>query len=120
MKGLSSMSQDIQSERIYYNKLVRDHIPEIIRAHGDTCHTEVLNAEEYQGALKNKLIEEAQEVASATSNADLLMEIADVYEVLTALCRAHNFSPETVMLAQQQKRDTNGAFEQRIKLCWTE
>ena len=114
------MSQDTQSERTYYNKLVRDRIPEIIHSHGDTCHTEVLNTEEYQVALKNKLIEEAQEVASASSTSDLLMEIADVYEVLAALCRIHNLSSETVMLAQQQKRDQNGGFEQRIKLCWTE
>ena len=33
--------------KITYNKLVRDKIPEIIEASGNTCETEILLEEEY-------------------------------------------------------------------------
>ena len=35
------------AEKIIYNKLVRDKIPEIIEVSGKTCETEILSDEEY-------------------------------------------------------------------------
>ncbi|TAE56625.1 MAG: hypothetical protein EAZ88_03705 [Oscillatoriales cyanobacterium] len=51
-------------EKKYY-KLVRDRIPDIIRESGNECETAVLSDEEYRQALRQKLIEEAAEVAQA-------------------------------------------------------
>ncbi|MCI0711669.1 MAG: nucleoside triphosphate pyrophosphohydrolase [Chloroflexi bacterium] len=63
-----------------YNKLVRDNIPEIIAANGQ--------------ALRQKLVEEAQEVLQAKPD-ELVNELADVYEVLDALIAAYDLD-ETV------------------------
>lgn len=41
-----------------YNKLVRDHIPEIIEAAGKKCVCETLSAEQYITMLDTKLNEE--------------------------------------------------------------
>ena len=41
--------------RIQHNKLVRDRIPEIIRADGKICTTEVLSDEDYLRMLDAKL-----------------------------------------------------------------
>ena len=38
-----------------YNKLVRDRIPEIIEASGNTCVTEILSYEDYLKMLDAKL-----------------------------------------------------------------
>ena len=48
-------------EKIIYNKLVRDKIPEIIEASGKTCETEILSDKEYLQMLDKKLDEELAE-----------------------------------------------------------
>ena len=45
-------------EKVIYNKLVRDNIPEIIEASGKTCEMEILSDEEYLQMLDKKLDEE--------------------------------------------------------------
>lgn len=45
-----------------HNKLVRDHIPEIIENDHKTCVTRILNDDEYLVCLKSKLLEECHEV----------------------------------------------------------
>jgi predicted house-cleaning noncanonical NTP pyrophosphatase (MazG superfamily) len=47
--------------RVAYNKLVRDQIPDIIAAAGSQPSTHVLDHASYRGALRSKLLEEAQE-----------------------------------------------------------
>jgi predicted house-cleaning noncanonical NTP pyrophosphatase (MazG superfamily) len=74
-----SKQPDALTMRKTYNKLVRDRIPEIIQAAGQEYATEVMSLEEYQQALREKLIEEAQEAADAS---DLISELADLYEVM--------------------------------------
>ncbi|MEP0772451.1 nucleoside triphosphate pyrophosphohydrolase [Coleofasciculus sp. FACHB-SPT36] len=58
-----------------YNKLVRDRIPEIIHQAGRECKVQVMSEAEYHQALRDKLIEEAQEAAEATAQ-DLVKELA--------------------------------------------
>jgi predicted house-cleaning noncanonical NTP pyrophosphatase (MazG superfamily) len=76
--------------RLPHNKLVRDDIPEIIRGSGKQCKVEVMPPEEYCQALLAKLVEEvkeAQEAANAqeATSEQLLMELADLQEVMEAL-----------------------------------
>ena len=71
-----------------YNKLVRDKIPEIIEADGKVCRTHILSNEEYIAALEVKLNEEVAEY-QADKN---LEEMADVLEVLHAICVARGYS----------------------------
>lgn len=103
----------------YPNKLVRDRIPEIIRAAGNTCDVEVLSDEEYRMALREKLIEEAKEAAAAEDVETMMTELADLYEVITALMTAYKISPETVRSKQMWRREERGAFRQRIRLLET-
>ena len=51
--------------RVAYNKLVRDQIPDIIAAAGSQPSTRILDHARYQGALRSKLLEEAQEAEAA-------------------------------------------------------
>ncbi|MGB3511834.1 MAG: Rid family hydrolase [Microcoleaceae cyanobacterium] len=102
-----------------YNKLVRDRIPEIIRKSGLECETVTLSETEYRQALRQKLIEEAQEAATA-SDADLAIEIADLLEVVDALLKSYDISHHQVGLEQDKKRATKGDFDNQIMLLWTE
>jgi predicted house-cleaning noncanonical NTP pyrophosphatase (MazG superfamily) len=102
-----------------YNKLVRDYIPDIIRRNGDLCEIDILSENEYRQALREKLVEEAQEAAAANEH-DLVTELADLYEVIDALMSCYGVTPENVRATQQRRRSERGGFEQRIRLLRTQ
>lgn len=95
-----------------YNKLVRDKIPEIIRANGEEPVTRILTDDEYLPALISKLKEETAEFEADHS----VEELADIAEVLEALATAIGQSPVAVEQARQEKAAKRGGFEQRIFL----
>lgn len=95
------------------NKLWRDKIPDMLRAHGSIVHIMPLTDEQYDAQLRIKLCEEAEEVHAAKDLHALLEELSDVYEVVDALCALHGISREQVIAAQTKKRQEKGGFEQR-------
>lgn len=105
--------------RTEHNKLVRDKIPDIIRNSGNDCKTTTLSNLDYIEALRQKLVEEAKEVAIAKPE-ELAQELADVMEVIDALLAATGIEPEKVKEIQTEKRSRRGGFDNRIKLLWTE
>ena len=68
-----------------YNKLVRDRIPEIIEASGKKVNYRVLSDDEFVQALKNKLLEEVNELLAAGTKEEYMEELFDVQDVLTTL-----------------------------------
>jgi len=105
--------------RIEYHKLVRDHIPEMIRRDGSTCEVVTMTEEEYRQALREKLIEEACEAAGADSD-HLVIELADLAEVLDALMASYGIVSAAVQAEQERRRIERGGFARRIRLLWTE
>ena len=98
-----------------YEKLVRDRIPEIIEASGQTCTTRILQGDEYLQALLTKLVEEAQETRQAAAD-QRVEELADVLEVVDALFQALGVPEAQVREVQRQKRQARGGFAQGIFL----
>jgi predicted house-cleaning noncanonical NTP pyrophosphatase (MazG superfamily) len=96
-------------------KLVRDRIPEIIRADGGTPSVRVLGETEYRAALGAKLVEEAVE-ASQAEPSGLLEELADVFEVLRATCASSGWTMRDVERAADRKNSARGAFTERYFL----
>ena len=82
---------------------------------GVSPSTRVLDHASYQGALRSKLLEEAQE-AQAAADGQLASELADVLEVLRALATAHDMKWEDVELQASRKRAERGGFDRRIFL----
>ena len=95
-----------------YNKLVRDKIPEIIEADGKACKTRILSDDEYIEALETKLNEEVAEYQSDKS----LEEMADVLEVLQAICVARGYSLEELEAVRAKKCEDRGGFAEKIYL----
>ena len=102
-----------------HNKLIRDRIPEIIQAAGKQCALEVLSEEDYQQALRQKLIEEAHEAATAIGE-DLIQELADLYEVIDGLMLVYHVDREAVAKIQEERRAERGGFNERLRLLWVE
>ncbi len=99
-----------------YKKLVRDLIPEIIRKKGGEPETRVLGEGEYLAELKKKFQEELTEYLSAETPEARLEEMADIFEVITALNEAEGRNIEQVVEVQKKKREERGAFKDRIFL----
>lgn len=99
-----------------YNKLVRDKIPEIIEGNGKICKTRILSDEEYIAALEAKLNEEVAEY-QADKN---LEEMADVLEVLQAICIARGYSLEELEALRAKKANERGGFADKIFLEYVE
>ena len=95
-----------------YHKLVRDKIPEIITATGQSCRTEVLTGEAYRQALDNKLTEELAEYQDSKSPE----ELADLLEVIIAAAQARGVSWEQLLAIREEKRQKRGGFEKGIFL----
>lgn len=95
-----------------YNKLVRDKIPEIIKADGQTPVTHIANKQEYKQKLLEKLQEEVDEFFKEKNTE----ELADILEVIDAICKLKNVNMEKLQKIKQQKAENRGGFQQRIIL----
>ena len=93
-------------------KLVRDRIPEIMRAKGESPTTHVANDAEYGLRLKNKLVEEAGEYFRDESE----MELVDILEVIDAICAFRSITIDHVRELQRKKAEERGGFAGRIVL----
>jgi predicted house-cleaning noncanonical NTP pyrophosphatase (MazG superfamily) len=105
--------------RKMYSKLVRDHIPEIIRKRGGVCEAVTLSEEAYRQALLEKLVEEAREAAQAGPQ-ELATELADLQEVIDAVMAIHGIERDAVLAEQERRRAERGGFDRRIRLVWTD
>ena len=91
-------------------KLVRDKIPEIIKNDGKNPIVEILSDEDYLVELDKKLNEEVAEYQAAKS----IEEMADVLEVLFAICEARGHSIDKLIQVKETKRAKRGGFKDRI------
>jgi predicted house-cleaning noncanonical NTP pyrophosphatase (MazG superfamily) len=98
-----------------YNKLVRDKIPEIIRANGEMPVTRILDDKEYLQELVRKLDEEVAEFKSDMS----LEELADIQEVVLALADTIA-NREELEKVRVEKAKARGRFHEKIFLEKTE
>ncbi len=103
-------------EKVYYNKLVRDKIPDICRANGEEPFTRVLNPEEYWEYLLKKDQEELEEVKTAESLEKRKKELADKLELIRAMAEFSGFSLEDIIVEADRKKQKNGGFDKRLLL----
>ena len=95
-----------------YNKLVRDKIPEIIKASGKECSTRILSDEEYLKMVDTKLDEELAEYHKDQN----IEELADLLEVIYAATQARGYSISELETVRKEKAEKRGAFTKRIFL----
>lgn len=97
---------------ITYNKLVRDNIPQIIKASGKQCIVEVLSDTDYLKMLDTKLDEELLEYHKDQN----IEELADLLEVLRACAVARGYSVDDLEQIRADKAEKRGGFEKKILL----
>ena len=95
-----------------FNKLVRDKIPEIIKADGKECETRVLDDKEYLLSLNKKLDEELREYYETES----IDELADMAEVIFAIVEQYGMRIQEFERLRLSKREKRGGFDQKLFL----
>lgn len=104
--------------RTPYDKLVRDHIPDIIAASGKTAETRRVRGAEYRRYLEAKLDEEIAELRE--TGASRPEELSDVLEVVYALAGLEGVSREGLERLRREKAQRRGAFLKRLVLVAVE
>ena len=93
-----------------YNKLVRDKIPEYIKNKGEVPVIHIADNEEYWEKLKEKLLEEIKEF----SENEVIEEMADIQEVIDAMCDYKNFNKESIEVVRKKKSKERGHLKKRL------
>ena len=103
-------------KKTYYNKLVRDHIPDIIAGQGKPCGIRLMTDAEYLNALNAKLDEEVAEYHESGS----VEELADILEVVYAISVAKGYLPMDIEAIKKKKSIERGIFIRKIMLEYVE
>jgi len=103
----------VKMHKFQQNKLWRDKMPVAMETRGSIVHIKQLTDAAYDAELRSKLLEEAEEVRVSHDAEALLQELADLYEVIDALCVLYNISKEQLIAAQAKKREERGGFYER-------
>lgn len=97
---------------MFYCKLVRDKIPQIIKSDGKRALIEVLDDESFETFLERKLDEEVKEYHESKD----AEELADILEVLITLAKLKGLTFADLMDLQTKKFVKKGGFSKKILL----
>ena len=92
------------------NILVRDKMIERMKNDGIIVDYKQLIGQAYINALRNKVVEEAEEVAYEYDREKLVYELADLIEVLETLADYIGITKSEVLDAKNKKRELSGGF----------
>jgi len=95
-------------------KLIRDKTPALLECKGIVVHAKAMTDQEFISKLKDKILEEAQEVLETSSPDELCEELADVLEVVHALSKASGLTIQQIEQRRLKKREIKGGFENKI------
>lgn len=108
-----------EEEEAEFNKLVRDEIPNVISARGESVNVLRLQGEALIESLKRKLVEESLEVLDAKTNDQLVEELADLREVMLSLMERLNIQEASIESTRRSKAKKRGAFSNGLMLTRT-
>lgn len=97
---------------IKFDKLVRDRIPEIIKAHGQRCTVRVLGDKEYAQRLDEKLAEELAEYQESGA----IEELVDLVQIVYSITEHRGMTWDAFERMRLRKHKERGGFEERILL----
>lgn len=95
-----------------YDKLIRDKIHQILKEKGIPFITHIATEIEYEQKLKAKLQEEVDEFLEDINKE----ELADILEVIYALCDFYKFDKDELEKIRKEKAEKRGAFKDKIIL----
>ncbi|MCL4405269.1 MAG: nucleoside triphosphate pyrophosphohydrolase [Patescibacteria group bacterium] len=106
-------------KKIYYNKLIRDKIPEKIVKHGGQYEIARLKQKDFEKELLKKVGEEASGLLNAKTKKDITSELADIIDVIEKIKRVNHISEEGIKTARREAYAVKGGFRKKLFLVWS-
>jgi len=106
-------------EKIYYNKLCRDNVPDIIAAKGFECDVRPLEHDEYRREIIRKVLEEATGVSNHVGRDNLIKELADLVITLDAVSKEFGITDEELDIAVEKNLEEKGGYDDMLYLAWS-
>jgi predicted house-cleaning noncanonical NTP pyrophosphatase (MazG superfamily) len=99
-------------------KLVRDGIPTLLK---DEQYKRMyrLRAPNLLPFIREKIKEEASELAEARTRSAIIEEMADVFEICLAMAKIYRISPKEVEECRLEKLSKKGGFDKGIIVDFT-
>jgi len=111
----------MNNAKIYYNKLVRDQIPQKIADNNENYSVRtIVDDAEFEQELLKKVIEEATGLAHVRSRSEFLAEYADLMTVLDALTQHYEVCEADIRVALSENIAKKGFYKERHFLHWSE
>ena len=107
------------SERVYYNKLVWDNVPDLIREKGKECEVRTLDNDEFEIELLKKVEEEASALPETTSRQELIDELTDVVTCIEYIKHIKGITELELADALERHARRKGRFENKTYLVWS-
>lgn len=107
------------SERIYYNKLVWDNVPDLIHEKGKECEIRTLDDEEFELEILKKVEEEASALPETASRQELIDELADVVTCVEYIKDVKKITELELADALERHARRKGRFEKKHYLVWS-
>jgi predicted house-cleaning noncanonical NTP pyrophosphatase (MazG superfamily) len=107
--------------RVYYNKLIRDNVPDMIRAKREDCEVrQITDVQEFQQELFKKIKEEAASLSMARTKEEFLGEYADLMMVLETIIHQLEIKPEELKAVREENKLKKGGYKHQYFLIWSE
>lgn len=106
-------------EKIYYNKLCRDKVPDIIHGKGFECEVREIDHDEYKREIIRKVFEEASGVSNHSGRESLLKELADLVITIDAVKKEFGVSDTELNESVEKSIEEKGGYEDRFYLSWS-
>ncbi len=107
--------------RVYYNKLIRDNVPDMIRFKRQGCEVrQISDVQEFQQELFKKIKEEATSLSMVRTKEEFLAEYSDLMMVLETIIKQIDITPEEVNAAREENLLKKGGFKHQYYLLWSE
>jgi len=106
-------------KKIYYNKLIRDKVPQKMELKGCQFKIKKLNRTEFEKELLKKVSEEAGGLLTVNGKKELISELADVLDVVDEIKKFKKITNKQITAAQKENFEKKGGFIKRIFLYWS-
>jgi predicted house-cleaning noncanonical NTP pyrophosphatase (MazG superfamily) len=100
-------------EIIYFDKLVRNGMPQIVKANGDSMAFGIANDESLEKYIRSKILEEAVEYHESGS----LEELADLYTIVLEASQKHG-GIKALIAEADRKTEERGDFSDGLIMLY--
>jgi predicted house-cleaning noncanonical NTP pyrophosphatase (MazG superfamily) len=93
-----------------HNKLWRDKLAEMVSEEGSVVYIDNIDEDQYEEALRAKIVEESIEMLESVDQDDVMEEMADSLEVMDALCKVYGITMDDIKKIKDEKFEDLGGY----------